>query len=442
MPYSRTTNNRNEKYLVKNDLTTYLRLDYEYDKHLRTIWVGDNNTEIAIGSDLISIGTNLNLHGSNFNVYTGQTIFHGDIRIDGNISSGSAGTNSDGNQDFRVEDDLEVGDNIYLTSDSSIISFGASGDLSLIHTPNDGLHVYATASETNSVNDCLKITNVSSGTVADGFGGTLKFLNEADTGLFNTTGSIDFISTDVTIGSSDGKFVFNIDIANTLTEVMSLDNTGLTLVGDLAVNGDDITTDGNMNLDSGGSLTLDAHDGNFIASKAGTEFSSANSAYAGMILGYTCLKGDGTNISSFEIQNSLTVEDASHKVTFKTPPSENVEIEAIFLVNASSTDTRIAVGLSDSSTYNSVGISHEYDGNAVWFTDDEVDDSLITVKFVLTSSELASIGSDNTFWIGISTDGVTKTAYLSYGVRSAFGIGEHPFIIKATALPSTIYDGT
>jgi hypothetical protein len=204
----------------------------------------------------------------------------------------------------------------------------------------------------------------------------------------------------------------------------------------------DSSTNGHLTLDIDGDITLDSASGNFIAKKAGTEFSSANSAYAGMILGYTCLRGDGTNLSTFEIQNSLTVEDATHKVSFKTPPSENVEIEAIFLVNASSTDTRIAVGLSDSSTYNAVSQIHEYDGNAVWFTDDEIDDSLITVKFVLTSTELASIGSDNTFWIGISTDGFTKTAYLTYGLRSAFGIGEHPFIIKATALPATIYDGS
>ena len=199
---------------------------------------------------------------------------------------------------------------------------------------------------------------------------------------------------------------------------------------------------GHLTLDSNGDIALDSDSGNFIAKKGGTEFSADNSAYAGMILGYTCLRGDGTNMSTFEIQNSLTVEDATHKINFKTPPSENVEIEAIFLVNASSTDTRIAVGLSDSSTYNAVSQIHEYDGNAVWFTDDEVDDSLITVKFVLTSTELASIGSNNEYWIGISTDGVTKTAYLTYGLRSAFGIGEHPFIIKATALPATIYDGT
>ena len=212
--------------------------------------------------------------------------------------------------------------------------------------------------------------------------------------------------------------------------------------GDLTISSLDKIVADDFVVDSGASIELDSHNGNFVAKKAGTEFSAANSAYAGMILGYTCLRGNGTTTNSFEIQNSLTVEDATHKINFKTPPSENVEIEAIFLVNASSTDTRIAVGLSDSSTYNSVGQIHEYDGNAVWFTDDEIDDSLITVKFVLTSTELASIGSDNTFWIGISTDGFTKTAYLSYGLRSNFGIGEHPFIIKATALPETIYDGT
>ena len=212
--------------------------------------------------------------------------------------------------------------------------------------------------------------------------------------------------------------------------------------GDLTITSLDKIVADDFVVDSGASIELDSHNGNFVAKKAGTEFSAANSAYAGMILGYTCLKGDGTNTSTFEIQNSLTVEDATHKVSFKTPPSENVEIEAIFLVNANSTDTRIAVGLSDSDTYNSVGQIHEYDGNAVWFTDDEIDDSLITVKFVLTSTELASIGSDNTFWIGISTDGATKTAYLTYGLRSSIGIGEHPFVIKATALPATIYDGT
>ena len=226
---------------------------------------------------------------------------------------------------------------------------------------------------------------------------------------------------------------------------MTLDDTGnLTLVGDLAVNGDDITTDGNMTLDSGGTLTLDAHNGKFSAKKDGTEFSATGSAYAGMILGYTCLKGDGTNVSSFEIQNSITVEDDTHKVTFKTPPSENVEIVASFFINRSSTDTKITTGLSDqdaSTGYNSIGQLFEYDFGGLSFSDDEIDDEVLTARWVLGASELAAVGSSNTFWIGLGTGGVTKTAYLQYGYRSTHGLMYSPFTIKATALPETIYDG-
>tara|TARA_R100000781_G_scaffold21495_1_gene16155 strand:+ start:10073 stop:10735 length:663 start_codon:yes stop_codon:yes gene_type:complete len=163
--------------------------------------------------------------------------------------------------------------------------------------------------------------------------------------------------------------------------------------------------------------------------------------FAGKIIGYTRLEGDLTSTSSFEIQNSLTVEDATHKVSFITPSTESVEIEATFLINANSTDTRIEVGLSDSSTYSAVASNLEYDGNGVFFTDDEVDDHLKTIKFVLGASQLASVGENNEFWIGFSTAGVTKTAYLTYGYRASHGIGEHPFIIKATILPSSIYDG-
>ena len=165
------------------------------------------------------------------------------------------------------------------------------------------------------------------------------------------------------------------------------------------------------------------------------------SAYAGMILGYTRLEGDLTSQNSFEIQNSMTVEDSTHQITFKTPPSELVEIEATFVIDCLSTDTEIHSGLSDSSTYNSVSVEFEYDGVGIWFSDDEANDAVCVVKWVLSASHLASIGSDNTFYIGFSTGGATKTAYIKYGVRASHGICDHPFVIKATALPATIYDG-
>ena len=172
-----------------------------------------------------------------------------------------------------------------------------------------------------------------------------------------------------------------------------------------------------------------------------TEFSAANSSYAGMVLGYTRLQGDLSTQGVFEIQNSVTVEDSTHQITFKTPPSENVEIQATFILNALSTDSRVVVGLSDNSTYNSIGVQFEYDSQGISFGDDEVDDGVRTVQFVLGASELASVGSSNTFYIGFGTAGATKSIYLQYGVRATHGIADHPFVIKATALPATIYDG-
>ena len=163
--------------------------------------------------------------------------------------------------------------------------------------------------------------------------------------------------------------------------------------------------------------------------------------YAGQIIGYTRLQGDLTNQGSFEIQNSLTVEDQTHKISFKTPPSENVEIEATFLIDVLSTDTEIHAGLSDNSTYNSIAAQFEYDAVGIWFSDDEASDKTCVVKWVLGALQLASIGSNNTFWIGFSTAGATKSAYLKYGLRASHGVCDHPFVIKATALPSNIYDG-
>ena len=201
------------------------------------------------------------------------------------------------------------------------------------------------------------------------------------------------------------------------------------------------TETSDLTLDADGDIVLDSANGVFIAKNDGTEFSATNSSYAGMILGYTRLEGDLTNQNAYEIQNSMTVEDASHQITFVTPPSENVEIELNCFIDIGTTDTKISVGLSDNSTYNALASNLEYD-SGIYFSDDESDDDLLTVKFVLIATHLASVGSSNTFYIGFSTTGSTKTANLRYGYRASHGIAYHPMVIKATALPTTIYDGS
>jgi len=201
---------------------------------------------------------------------------------------------------------------------------------------------------------------------------------------------------------------------------------------------------GDVELDSSGDIILDSADGNFIAKKAGTEFSAANSAYAGMILGYTRLEGDLTNYNSYEIENAITVEDDTHKVTFKTPPSELVEISCQVNIGMLSTSTRIFVGLSTANAtdgYSKVDEKLEYEVNGIAYSDGEADDGNYEFTFVVDADDLNAVGSDNTFWIGFGTADTTKTAYIQYGLRASHNLAFAPFIIKATALPATIYDG-
>ena len=158
----------------------------------------------------------------------------------------------------------------------------------------------------------------------------------------------------------------------------------------------------------------------------------------GQILGYTYLQPSSTGYSSFILQTSFTIEDSTHQITFIVPPSGKVEIEATGMFNRYSTsDVTIYAGLSDNATYNSLGATYEYDysGN---LSDDESDDEIITFKWCVTG---LTAGTDTTYHIGFKSSDASAVQ-LVYGYRSTHGLAHHPFIIKATALPSTIYDGT
>ena len=267
--------------------------------------------------------------------------------------------------------------------------------------------------------------------------------NGVNTATIASSGQITLDSGNIiTLDSNSGLFYFwDAGDTDDYAKITVVGGTGVTTLSTVSEH-----DDGHFILDVDGDITLDSNSGDFIAMKAGTEFSAANSAYAGMILGYTRLQGDLSTQDSFEIQNSMTVEDDAHKISFKTPPSELVEIEASFMIDRQlSTDTKICVGLSTanaSSGYASLGIEYEYDAMGISFSDDEADDAVYVVKWVLGASDLEAIGSSQDLWIGFSTGGLAKTVYLKYGHRASHGITDHPFIVKATALPATIYDGS
>ena len=214
----------------------------------------------------------------------------------------------------------------------------------------------------------------------------------------------------------------------------------LTVGKDLTINGDTISTAGNITLDSGGSILLDSETGIFITKNSGTEFSAENSAYAGMILGYTRIQNDGTSSGEANItvnSSSMTVLATAHltelKVTFVAPPSGNVEIQCSFWLNALSDGVKFA--LSDNASFNEVDETHTYDADQTIYLD-ETDHNYNTILF---SESGLTAGTEYTRWIaGLASGGGVN---ISHGRNRTGGTHFPPIIIKAIALPSTITTG-
>ena len=92
-----------------------------------------------------------------------------------------------------------------------------------------------------------------------------------------------------------------------------------------------------------------------------------------------------------------------------------------------------------SSTYNSIGEAFEYDLGGVWFSDDEIDDDIVIVKWVLEAANLASIGSSN-----IMFQHFAGNAYMpqSGGVQTmSFAPGTNTYVWLCNWLDGTAFRG-
>jgi hypothetical protein len=141
-------------------------------------------------------------------------------------------------------------------------------------------------------------------------------------GLYNTVSSADTnvgIYQNVTDGGTDLQLVSSADTGDYFTIATTAH--GATTFATV----DDDATAANLTLDIDGDIISDSHSGNFISKKAGTEFSVANSAYAGMILGYRMI-GEDASHASYTLTTSYAVPDSAMTVRFIAPPSGAVEI--------------------------------------------------------------------------------------------------------------------
>ena len=181
-----------------------------------------------------------------------------------------------------------------------------------------------------------------------------------------------------------------------------------------------------LNCDFVDSITLDSASGEFIAKKGGTEFSAANSSYAGMILAYTVI-GESSGIGTYAMTTSLAVPDSDMNVSFVAPPSGKVEIMVQFHRDSVSSNKFVYVSLSDNATFNAVGDTYTQISTAT----DETDDLVCQHYWTVTG---LTAGSSYQWWFGIRTNATSTN--MKWGGTAGNRLCD--FIMKATALPATL----
>ena len=243
-----------------------------------------------------------------------------------------------------------------------------------------------------------------------------------------------------------GDTIFKGDIADgTATEVARIDSSASSLFiasgkkiefGDAGehIVGDgtdlDIVSSNDMTLDAAGDIILDSATGAFAMKGAGTtsEFSVANSAYAGMILGYRMI-GEDTSHQAYTMTNTFAVPDAGMTVRFIAPPSGSVEVMVQVYCNTSTSGRVFYFGLSDNATYNTLGAGYEQ----IAYQADETDDNVVQHYWTITG---LTAGDTYNYWFGAKIS--ATTGYLNWGGTST---GRYcDFIMKVTALPTAVSD--
>ena len=225
-----------------------------------------------------------------------------------------------------------------------------------------------------------------------------------------------------------------IDLGSSTVKLLSVSNAHIVL---------ESQGTGDVTLDSSGDIVIDSADGNFISKVAGDEFSAENSSYAGMILGYTCI---GANVAddSYTLTTSyFPIADSGGtaiQVRFKTPPSEYVEIEVELYFSSGSGASDLFLSLSDNAIYGANSLTNPLQFEKVVSTPARGNGGTITHKFFLQANNLSAVGSANTIYIVTKTDSTSGTPVIKWGGDAS---GDYTnFVMKATALPATIVEGS
>lgn len=266
---------------------------------------------------------------------------------------------------------------------------------------------------------------------ATGYTDNIKLREEA---IIKADGNITLDSGgDITLDSHTGIFHFqDAADADDAFKIIVDGGTGATKLQTISD-----AADGDLKLDSDGDLIFDSGTGKFIAQNNGAEFSAANSAYAGMMIGCSHIFGSDVGgqfvIISTAWENLLWDTDKYALVTFVVPPSNKVKI-SVHLPYVAAASYQVRLGLATDSSATTLNTKYEND----------VDDANRSDAFNINYSWVVE-GSDHS-WSAGQTKTLYIMAYTGNTVRFYTGgtntSGYGGVIVEATALPATIGDGS
>tara|TARA_R110000824_G_scaffold326398_1_gene513325 strand:+ start:1319 stop:3736 length:2418 start_codon:yes stop_codon:yes gene_type:complete len=256
------------------------------------------------------------------------------------------------------------------------------------------------------------------------------------------------ITIDTTVASSGncaGIYIDNKNGGTDFKNVSSADATDYFLINTIAAGATTLSTvdttvgaTAHLTLEADGSIILNSPAGGFEMHGGGTTAKFAD-MYAGMILGYTVIGLDASP-ATFDVTNAMLPVHDDLKVSFVFPPSGKVEILSSIHVQ---TDAQRAVTFGLSTTDASTGfatLGAEYENHAMFA--DETDGVQHTHRWYVTGTA----GDSEELWFSAGTTQAGRIDLFWGGDSSSVADSSHPmeyqpFVMKATALPSTVYVG-
>ncbi len=406
-----------------------LTSDKNLDKHLKIIKSGEENTslELATEGNGAKIKGNLEITGSIVNPI-GQFNITGDyIVVDGGIL-------------YMIN----LGNRLHFTEDTTQDLY----DFYAVQNYDTCLHI--TNAKTKGIQTKIKGGTITAADTSNLYDSALTVsatLNDTSDSGSCVYKLIEGVATNTDITGWDELYLLHLTGARTFY-VDNAGNVALSATGRLLFDGDTgghtyiaQTSDDVLDMYVGADkmLTLDeANDKitmgatNWVAGTVSggtvTEFSVANSAYAGMILAYRGI-GINTGRDQYSLTTSFAVPDADMTVRFIAPPSGVVEVE-VQIRHDGASGGALVLGLSDNATYNTIGAQYEDNNSQV----DESDVTNVIHKWVVTG---LTAGTTYNYWLGAKKmTGIGGT--LTWGGDTS---GHYaPFIMKVTALPAATTD--